>query len=269
MVGINSFLFFHFHWLNIQGFIFLSLMYRQNIVMVNKLFLLSIYSHHHCASFWVEISRFQLLSCYGVHLLLFVLLGIALEKFISELWMINNNFLFSHIVDCLVSIALDRVVVLVDLYSQASTSGEVIWLWKMSKTMVLHSLQDVVHAHPLAALAKPLLACLWPDLIKTWDDEGSSFYLENHLQLASYNLLGDLWLGHVEHLFAIHSPDIIHLLKTSTVSRGKSLNTCNLSSEGDILPPLHCEAPLLLEGVPLHLDGDELLHHVAQEVDQE
>merc|ERR1712013_922824 len=66
--------------------------------------------------------------------------------------MINDYFLFSHIVDCLVSIAFDRVVVLVDLYSQASTSGEVIWLWKMSKAMVLHSLQDVFHAHPLASL---------------------------------------------------------------------------------------------------------------------
>merc|ERR1719147_113820 len=106
--------------------------------------------------------------------------------------MINNNFLFSHVLNGVIVVALDRVVVLVDLYSQASTSGEVIRLWKMSKTMVLHSLQDVVHAHPLAALAKPLLAWLWPDLVKTGYDEGSSFYLENHLKLALNDLLGDL-----------------------------------------------------------------------------
>ena len=31
------------------------------------------------------------------------------------------------------------------------------------------------------------------------------------------------------------------------------LDTCNLSSEGNILPPLHCEPPLLLEGIPLHI----------------
>merc|ERR1712243_507311 len=181
---------------------------------------------------------------------------------LSASWMINNNFLFSHIVDCLVSIALDRVVVLVHLYSQASTSGEVIWLWKMSKAMVLHSLQDVFHAHPLASLAKSLLASLWPDLIKAGHNEGSSFNLEHHLQLAANNLLGDLWLAHVEYLFSIHCPDIIHLLQASSVSRGESLDTCNLSSEGNILPSLNREPPLLLEGVPLHLNGDQLLHHV-------
>merc|ERR1719348_1248068 len=175
--------------------------------------------------------------------------------------MINNYFLFSHIVNSLVSVALDRVVILVDLYSQASTSGEVIRLRQVTKAMVLHCFQDVLHAHPLAPLAQPVLACLWPDLIKTWDNECSSLNLENHLQFAVHNLSGDLWLGHVEHLFTIHSPDIIHLFQTSTVSRGKSLNTCNLSSEGDILPPLNHEAPLLLEGVPLHLHRDQLLHH--------
>ena len=40
------------------------------------------------------------------------------------------------------------------------------------------------------------------------------------------------------------------------------LDTCNLCSEGNILPSLHCEPPLLLEGVPLHLNVDQLLHHV-------
>jgi len=227
---------------------------------------LGIDSHHYCASFGVKISRLQFLSCYWVHLLVLVLLGIALEQFVSKFGVINDYFLFSHIVDCLVSIALDRVVVLVDLYSQASTSGEVIWLWKMSQAMVLHSLQDVLHAHPLASLAKSLLASLWPDLIKAWHNEGSSFDLENHLELASNYLLGDLWLCHVEHLFAIHSPNIIHLLQAGTISRGESLDTCNLSSEGNILPPLHCEPPLLLEGVPLHLNGDQLLHHVEHQV---
>ena len=61
-------------------------------------------------------------------------------------------------------------------------------------------LQDVFHAHPLASLAKSLLASLWPDLIKAGHDEGSSGDLENHLELAANNLLGDLWLAHVEYL---------------------------------------------------------------------
>merc|ERR1719430_2051817 len=132
---------------------------------------------------------------------------------------------------------------------------------QVAKAMVLHCLQDVLHAHPLAPLAQPVLACLWPDLIKAGDNECSSLNLENHLLFAVHNLTGNLWLGHVEDLFTIHSPDIIHLLQASTVSRRKSLDTCNLSSQGDILPPLHCEPPLLLEGVPLHLDGDHLLWH--------
>merc|ERR1719312_812572 len=130
---------------------------------------------------------------------------------------------------------------------------------------MLHSLQDVFHAHPLASLAKSLFASLWPDLIKAGHDESSSFDLENHLELAANNLLGNLWLAHVEHLFSIHSPDIIHLLQASSVSRGKSLDTCNLCSEGNILPSLHCEPPLLLEGniLPsLHCEPPLLLEGV-------
>ena len=102
-------------------------------------------------------------------------------------------------------------------------------------------LQDVLHAHPLASLAKSLLASLWPDLIKAGHNEGSSFNLQNHLELATNNLFGNLWLAHVEHLekntfvsfhsiiniydhlFSIHSPDIIHLLQTSTVRGRESL----------------------------------------------
>merc|ERR1712243_316780 len=135
-----------------------------------------------------------------------MLLIVSFQHFLSQLWMINNHFLFSHIVNSLVSVALDRVVILVDLYSQASTSGEVIRLRQVAKAMVLHGLQDVLHAHPLAPLAQPVLAWLWPDLIKTWDNKCSPLNLQNHLLFAVHNLIGDLWLGHVEYLFTIHSP---------------------------------------------------------------
>merc|ERR1719430_673171 len=225
-------------------------------------FLLSMNSHEDRTLFRVPVVGPGLLGSQGVHLVLLVLLCIALQNFLSQFWMINNDFLFSHVFNSIIVVALDRVVVLVDLYSQASYCGEVIWLWKMSQAMVLHSLQDVFHAHPLASLAKSFLASLGPDLIKAGHDEGSSLDLENHLELTSNYLLGDLWLSHVEHLFSIHSPHIIHLLQASTISRGESLDTCNLGSEGNILPPLYCEAPLLLEGVPLHFNGDQLLHHV-------
>ena len=39
------------------------------------------------------------------------------------------------------------------------------------------------------------------------------------------------------------------------------LHAGNLGSKGDIFAPLDSEAPLLLEGVPLHLNGDQLLPH--------
>merc|ERR1719430_1109722 len=224
-------------------------------------FLLSTNSHEDRTLFRVPVVGPGLLGSQGVHLVLLVLLCVALQNFLSQFWMINDDFLFSHVFNSIIVVALDRDVVLVDLYSQASDCGEVIWLWKMSQTMVLHSLQDVLHAHPLASLAKSLLASLGPDLIKAGHNEGSPGDLENHLEWAPNNLLGDLWLAHVEYLFSIHSPDIIHLLQASTVRGGESLDTCNLSGEGHILPPLHCEPPLLLEGVPLHLNGDHLLWH--------
>merc|ERR1719213_568360 len=224
-------------------------------------FLLSMNSHEDRTLLRVPVVGSCLLGSQRVHLVLLVLLCVALQKFLSQLWMINNNFLLSHVFNSIIMVALDRVIVLVDLYSQASNSGEVIWLWKMSKAMVLHSLQDVFNAHPLASLAKPLLARLWPDLIKAWHNEGSSGDLENHLELAANNLLGDLWLAHVEYLFSIYCPDIVHLLQASTVRGGESLDTCNLSSEGNILPSLNREPPLLLEGVPLNIYSDHLLWH--------
>ena len=69
-------------------------------------------------------------------------LSVALEQFVSEFWMIHNNLLLSHIVNSLVSVTLNRVVVLVDLYSQASAGGEVIRLGQVAKTMVLHGLNS-------------------------------------------------------------------------------------------------------------------------------
>ena len=117
-------------------------------------------------------------------------------------------------------------------------------------------LQDVFHAHPLASLAKSLLASLGPDLIKAWHDEGSSGDLENHLEWASNYLLGNLWLTHVEHLgeitlysfpsfiiniydhlFSIYSPDIIHLLQASTIRGGESLKTKSLEKFFSFLFP--------------------------------
>jgi len=100
-------------------------------------------SHENRALGWVPVVGPRLLGSNGVYLVFLVLLCVALQKFISKFGMINNNFLLSHVLNGVIVVALDRVVVLVDLYSQASTSGEVIRLWKMSKTMVLHSLNII------------------------------------------------------------------------------------------------------------------------------
>merc|ERR1719318_1347572 len=67
-----------------------------------------------------------------------VLLGIHLNEFVSYVWKVHDNFLLSHILNSTISIALHRVVILVYLNTQLPTSGEVIWLWHVSQTMVLH-----------------------------------------------------------------------------------------------------------------------------------
>jgi hypothetical protein len=58
---------FHFHFAHFH-FTFHSSIQGKHV------FLLGINSHHHGASFWVEIGRFQLLRCDWVHLLILVLL---------------------------------------------------------------------------------------------------------------------------------------------------------------------------------------------------
>ena len=68
-------------------------------------------------------------------------LNIALHNFICKFWMVNENFLLSHLFNSVVMIALYGVVVLINLNTKSATGCEVIWLWQMSQTMVLHSLK--------------------------------------------------------------------------------------------------------------------------------
>merc|ERR1712227_959989 len=93
---------------------------------------------------------------------------------------------------------------------------------------MLDCLQNVLHAHPLL----------------TVDD-----------------LRGDLGLGHAKHLLPIHSPDIVHFLQSSSVSRRKSLDAGNLGCEGEVCSSLDGDPPLLLQRISLHLYLDQLLRH--------
>merc|ERR1719167_2092288 len=62
-------------------------------------------------------------------------------KLVSNLGMIKDHLLFPHVFDCVIRVDLNWVVVLVDLNSKSSASGEVVRLWKMAKAVVLHGLK--------------------------------------------------------------------------------------------------------------------------------
>merc|ERR1711915_125306 len=72
--------------------------------------LLSVDCHHHGASFRVEVSGFELLSSDRIHLVLFVFLCVALEKLVCQLRMIDDDLLFSHVLDGFVCVALDGLL---------------------------------------------------------------------------------------------------------------------------------------------------------------
>ena len=101
--------------------------------------------------------------------------------------MVQQHLLLPHLLNSLVSVALQGVVVLVDLDAQAAAGGEVVRLGQVTEAMMLHRLtitsqsrhhlmsgrppetishlQDVLHAHP-PQLLLPDLVGVGPDLIK-------------------------------------------------------------------------------------------------------
>merc|ERR1719305_1544347 len=114
--------------------------------------------------------------------------------------MVKDNLLLPHVLNCVIGVNLNWVVVLVNLNAKSATGGEVVWLGKMTKAVVLHGLENIV---------------------------------------------------------------VVHLFQASTVSGRKALDTGDLGSQGKVCSALDREAPLLLQGVALHLDVDQLLHHLA------
>merc|ERR1719397_2250543 len=185
-----------------------------------------------------------------------MLLGVRLEQPFRNFGMVKDNLLLPHVLNCVVGVNLNWVVVLVDLDAKSSTGGEVVWLRKMTKAVVLHGLaeeddqgrgaawpqecsripswcepcplspsqaavlhglKNVVVSHPGASLARSLLPRLRPDLVKAWHDERSPLHLKGELQLAVEDGRGDIRLRHLEHLLSIDCPDIVHLFQTSTV----------------------------------------------------
>merc|ERR1719389_794457 len=156
--------------------------------------------HQHGASFRVPVVGSSFLCRNRIHLLLLVLLSVAFKKLVGQFGMIDDDLLLSHVLDGFICVALNRIVVLVDFNAEATTSGEVVGLGKVTESMMLHCLKDVVNAHPLASLAQSFFSSLRPDLIEAGNDEGSSLDLKDHLQLAVHNLAGDLGLTHVEDL---------------------------------------------------------------------
>ena len=86
---------------------------------------------------------------------------------LSQLRVVKDDLLVPHLLDGVIIVTLHRVVVLVDLYSQAAAGGEVVRLGQVTQAMMLHRLQDILHPHPLPPrVTGPPLASLGPDLVK-------------------------------------------------------------------------------------------------------
>ena len=105
---------------------------------------------------WIPVIRASFLSCQRIDLFMFLKyekyekkilidydtnLDIWFHNSVSKLWMIQEHFLLSHLLDSIISVALHGVVVLVDLYSESATRGEVVRLGKVTQTMMLDCLQ--------------------------------------------------------------------------------------------------------------------------------
>ena len=99
--------------------------------------LLGIDCHEDGAPSRIVVVGLHLLSSHGVDLLL-VLLGVPLDL-VGQLGMVQDDLLVPHLLDSIVVVALHGVVVLVDLDAQAATGGEVVWLGKMTKPVMLQT----------------------------------------------------------------------------------------------------------------------------------
>ena len=60
---------------------------------------------------------------------------------LSQLRVVKDDLLVPHLLDGVIIVTLHRVVVLVDLYSESATRGEVVRLGKVTQTMMLDCLQ--------------------------------------------------------------------------------------------------------------------------------
>ena len=117
--------------------------------------LLSVDCHQDCAPLRIVVVGFHFLRGQWIHLILVLLLirrletelfyisylSISLEHLLRNLWMIHDQLLVSHLLNSIISVALHGVVVLVDLYSESATRGEVVRLGKMTQTMMLKNIE--------------------------------------------------------------------------------------------------------------------------------
>ena len=71
-------------------------------------------------------------------------LSVLLDHPVSELGVVEQHLLLPHLLDGLVGVALQGVVVLVDLDAQAAAGGEVVWLGQVAQAVVLHRLTIMV-----------------------------------------------------------------------------------------------------------------------------
>ena len=70
----------------------------------------------------------------------FLHLSILFDHPVGDLWVVQEHLLLPHLLDSLVCVALQGVVVLVDLDAEAANSGEVVRLGQVTQAVVLHRL---------------------------------------------------------------------------------------------------------------------------------
>ena len=70
----------------------------------------------------------------------FLHLSILFYHPVGDLWVVQEHLLLPHLLDSLVCVALQGVVVLVDLDAQAAAGGEVVRLGQVTQAVVLHRL---------------------------------------------------------------------------------------------------------------------------------
>ena len=137
----------------------------------------------------------------------------------------SSFFLFSHFLNCGITICLrryflnqtiigiwdvyiDGAIVLVDLNTELVTHGcKIVWLRKMTQTMVVHGILIIVNTNvllPLGSIRIVVTSESREEFLKTGNNMISSLALQPQSLSWMFDLSATLVMSHVEHWPIIH-----------------------------------------------------------------